>query len=146
MKTSNTLISGLSGALALTAIHETLRNTQPNAPRMDRLGKEGLVKILPALGVQPPRQSSTLHNVTLAGDIMVNTLYYSLIPTPSRKNLWIRSTGLGLLAGLGALALPKPLGLGPQDSNRTSKTKALTIAVYLSGALFTGLTYRALSK
>lgn len=146
MKISNKLISGLTGALVLTVIHEALRTTQSNAPRMDRLGKQSLIKILPALGIQPPRQSSTLHNVTLAGDVVSNALYYSLIPTSSHRHLWIRSATLGLLAGVGALVLPKPLGLDPQDSNRTSKTQALTVAVYLSGALITAFTYRALSK
>lgn len=139
------LLSGLTGALTLTAVHETLRKTQPNAPRMDHLGEQSLVKILSDLNIQPPRQSSTLHNITLASDVVANTLYYSLIPTSSVKELWVRSAGLGLIAGVGALVLPKPLGLNPQESNRTPKTQALTLALYLSGAVVTALTFRILS-
>ncbi len=146
MKITHTFLSGLTGALILTAIHETLRYVQSNAPRMDSLGKQALLKILSALDIQPPRDASTLHYVTLATDVVSNALYYSLIPASSPKKLWKRSIGLGLLAGLGALVLPKPLGLSPQASNRTTKTQVLTVMLYLGGALATGLTYRALSK
>lgn len=139
------LISGLCGALFLTAVHETLRVTLPQAPRMDRLGKEGLTKILSALNVSPPQDSSVLHTATLAGDILANTLYYSLIPMPPAHKLWTRSWALGLLAGSGALVLPRPLGLNPKHSNRAPKTQVLTVAYYLSGALVTALTFRTIA-
>lgn len=145
MKLAGKLLSGLTGAVVLTGIHEILRKTQPNAPRMDRLGEQSLVKILSELNIKPPRQSPKLHNVTLAGDVMGNALYYSLIPASSDKELWVRSVSLGAIAGLGALVLPKPLGLNSQNSNRTLKTQVLTVALYLSGALVTALTSSILS-
>ena len=145
MKLSDKLLSGLTGALTLTLIHETVRTNQSNAPRMDLLGKQSLVKIVSAMGVQPPRNPSTLHTITLAGDILANTLYYSFIPTSSEKKLWKRCAGLGILAGAGAVVLPKHLGLSSEASNRTSKTQVLTVMLYSTGALVTALTSLILS-
>lgn len=139
MKLAVSLLSGLSGATALTVLHETLRARQSQAPRMDQLGKQALVKFLPRINGHLAPSSSTLHQTALVGDILSNTLYYSLIPTASRRKLWWRSVGLGILAGWGALVLPKPLGLDPRASQRTRQTKLLTLALYLSGALVTGL-------
>ncbi len=34
--------SGLAGALALTAVHETARQVIPHAPRMDVIGRRGI--------------------------------------------------------------------------------------------------------
>jgi hypothetical protein len=45
--------------------------------------------------------------------------------------------GVGLAAGLGAVMLPEPLNLDASTTNRNPKTKALTIAWYLGGALVT---------
>ena len=138
------LSSSLVGALVLTLLHETLRKTQPNAPRMDQLGKQGLIKIADYLEVTLPKKPSTLHNITMAGDIAANALYYSLVPGASGSHWRKRSLFLGLVAGIGALVLPKPLGLNPQESNRTRQTQLLTVGLYLSGALVTGFAYQTL--
>jgi hypothetical protein len=145
MKVPQKFISGLVGALALTASHEILRKTQPNAPRMDQLGKQSLIKIANNLNLSLTRKPSTLHNITLAGDVLGNALYYSIITRSSGKQIWNRSVLLGLLAGIGAIVLPKPLGLNPQASNRSTKTRWLTLALYLEGALVTGFTYQKLT-
>ena len=56
MKSSNTLghsiLAGLAGSVVLTGIHETLRRTSPDAPRMDLLGMQ-VRKILPLPGNIP---------------------------------------------------------------------------------------------
>lgn len=85
MKISPKFVSGLIGALALTAFHEILRKKQHNAPRMDKLGKQSLTKILSSLDLQPPRDTSTMHNVTLVADVLGNALYYSMIPRAPEK-------------------------------------------------------------
>ena len=53
---------------------------------------------------------------------------------------------LGLAAGVGAVALPEPLGLGGGPSARTDETKAMTVAWYLAGGLAAGLAYSLLAK
>ncbi len=79
----------------------------------------------------------TLYLSTLAGDIAGNAVYYSLI---GGKNslIWPKAVILGLAAGIGAVTLPKPMGLNPATVSRNAKSTALTIAYYLTGALATG--------
>ena len=52
-----------------------------------------------------------------------------------KKGVWWRGPALGFLAGMGAVLLPKPLGLNREYSNRTPATKIMTIAWYLAGGL-----------
>ena len=40
------LLAGLTGAIALNILHETVRKTSANAPRIDLLGEEALQKTL----------------------------------------------------------------------------------------------------
>ncbi len=49
-------------------------------------------------------------------------------------------------AGLGAVALPKPLGPGRQPGQRTPMTQAMTVAWYVAGALAAAATYRSLAR
>ena len=132
--------------MTLTVLHEAIRKTQPNAPRMDQLGKQGLIKIADRLEVSLPQNATTLHTMTMAGDIVANSIYYSLVPGASGRHAWKRSAFLGMVARLGALVLPKPLGLDPQESNRTRQTQLLTLGLYLSGALVTGVVYSRLTR
>jgi hypothetical protein len=53
---------------------------------------------------------------------------------------------LGLAAGLGAVFLPGPLGLGSAPSNRTTQTQAMTVGWYLLGGLAAGLAYQTLGS
>jgi hypothetical protein len=124
--------AGLAGAGAVTLIHETMRRLDPDAPRMDVLGMRAISKILRSAGTEPPAEDK-LFGLTLAGDILSNSLYYSL--TGSGKNAWLRGTLLGLAAGVGGVVLPGPLGLGTAPSNRTTKTKVMTVTWYLLGGL-----------
>lgn len=129
------LVSGLVGALVLNAVHETVRHLRPvDAPRMDILGERGLRRLLfQANAPQPDKQSAYV--LTLAGDVLSNGLYYSLVGTG--RGVWWRGVALGLAAGIGGVVLPGPMGLGDGPSNRTPQTKAMTIAWYLLGGLVT---------
>ncbi|PJJ48675.1 hypothetical protein [Hymenobacter chitinivorans] len=124
--------SGLAGALVLTAIHETARRLTPDAPRMDVLGMRGLRKILDQADAPQPAPD-TLFNLTMAGDILSNGLYYSLVGRGKRA--WRRGAVLGLAAGIGGVLLPGPLGLGEGPSNRTRQTQLMTVAWYVLGGL-----------
>jgi hypothetical protein len=53
---------------------------------------------------------------------------------------------LGTLAGIGAIGLPGKLGLNEQYSNATTKTKLLTVALYLSTGLIAGAVYKFMTR
>jgi hypothetical protein len=125
-------VSGLAGATVLTLVHQLARRVTPDAPRMDILGMRGLRKLLAAADAPQP-DHDTLYNATMAGDLLSNGLYYSLVGTG--ENVWWRGAGLGLAAGIGGVYLPGPLGLGDGPSNRTPQTKLMTVAWYTLGGL-----------
>lgn len=135
--------SGIVGATTLTLLHETARKTVDDAPRIDLLGKRAIAKLLPD-SVSPSEE--TLYKASMVGDIMSNAAYYGLISLDQPKNAVRNGAILGLAAGVGAVLLPGPLGLGKAPSNRTVATKLMTIGWYLAGGLAAGLTYRLLKR
>ncbi|WP_375419098.1 hypothetical protein [uncultured Hymenobacter sp.] len=143
-KLAQHLTGGLAGALALTLVHETARRLRPeDAPRMDALGMRGLRKLLGKADAPQP-DHATLFNLTMAGDIFSNTLYYSLIDTG--RHALTQGLLLGLAAGVGGVVLPGPLGLGTAPSGRTPQTKAMTVAWYTLGGLVAGAVGHALRR
>ena len=127
------IAGGLAGAVVLTVVHETLRRFVPDAPRMDVLGMRSISKLMEKADQEPPKDKEELHNWALAGDVLSNSLYYSLAGT-GKSALW-RGVALGAAAGAGALLLPGPLGLGEEPSNKTTKTQVMTVSYYLLGGL-----------
>jgi hypothetical protein len=134
MNVLQALTSGFVGASALTLIHESARRAIPNAPRADVLGMRALARII-RKGDFPLPPDDRLHRWALAGDLVANSLYYGLAGVGNPRGAWLRGGLLGLSAGLGAVALPGPLGLGKGPSGRTNATKAMTVAWYLAGGL-----------
>ncbi|UYZ58679.1 hypothetical protein [Hymenobacter latericus] len=126
------LVSGFVGSITLTLVHQTARELTPDAPRMDVLGMRGLRKLLAAADAPQP-DHKTLYNTTMAGDLLVNGLYYSLVG--SGRDAWIRGAALGVAAGVGGVLLPGPMGLGDGPSNRTPQTQLMTVAWYTLGGL-----------
>lgn len=133
MKTVNAIAGGLAGACVLTAVHETMRRLVPDAPRMDILGMRAIEKLMYSADMAPPADDDRLHTWALVGDVISNALYYSFAGTG--KNAWLRGALLGTGAGVGAVLLPGPLGLGEKPSARTSQTQAMTVGLYLIGGL-----------
>lgn len=138
MRAITALEGGLAGACALTVVHELVRRAVPAAPRMDLLGMTALAKFLKSVGKNPPREKS-LYYITMAGDIVSNSLYYSLAGVGKKKNSILRGTILGFVAGLGAILLPKPMGLNPSYSSRTVQTQVMTVAWYTLGGFVSAL-------
>lgn len=136
MNASTVLAGGLAGATAVTLIHESLRAVVPQAPQMDRLGMQAISKGLRKMGKDVPGRQ-TLFTAALVGDIVSNAIYYSMAGIGSEKNIWIRSSLLGLAAGVGALVLPEPMGLNKKYSNRTLSTQIMTVGLYVAGSLIT---------
>lgn len=144
MKLLPSLTAGFAGALVLTALHEIARRLRPeDAPRMDVLGMRGLRKLLGKADAPQP-DDDTLFDMTMAGDIISNGLYYSLVS--SGRHAQRRGLVLGALAGVGGVLLPGPLGLGTAPTNRTPQTQAMTVVWYTVGGLVAGAVARALRK
>jgi hypothetical protein len=145
MKVIKSLLGGLAGAAALTLLHEAVKRFDHDAPRVDLVGEEAVTKGMEAIGKEPP-SGDTLYAATLAGDLLSNAFYYSLIGAGNRKNLLLRGVSYGAFAGLGALKLTKPMGLSDAPVTRTDKTKILTVAYYTFGGLITALVIKGLRK
>lgn len=137
------LTSGLAGAAALTAVHETARRTLAHPPRMDAIGMRALARTMERAGVRPPRQRR-LFRETLAADLVSNAVYYSLVGLGERA--WKRGALLGAAAGVGAVVLPPLLGLGRQPNASRVETPVLTVAWYLIGGLAAAAAARALAR
>src|SRR5688500_2393303 len=75
---------GLAGACAVTLIHETVRRIVPEAPRLDLLGMTAIEKGLRAAGKKAPGETQ-LFTWALAGDIVTNSLYFSLAGVGKEK-------------------------------------------------------------
>jgi hypothetical protein len=145
MKATQVIGSGLAGAIALNILHETARRFFPQAPRMDILGMRAITKTMQKANAEPPH-GNKLYWLAMAGDVISNAAYYSLTASDKSKNVWLKGAMLGLGAGLGAVTLPGPLGLGTQPSARTNTTKIMTVAWYLVGGLATAAAFQFLNK
>jgi len=145
MKVITNLLGGLAGAAVLNILHETVKRMDHDAPRIDLIGEEAVARSLESAELPVP-EGDALYAAALAGDLVSNTLYYSLIGNGKTNNLLVRGVGYGLGAGLGALLLTKPMGLSDAPVTRTDKTKILTVAWYIVGGIVTALTIKAFQK
>jgi hypothetical protein len=134
MKTIASLGGGLAGACAVTLLHESVRKIVPKAPRMDLLGMNAISKGLNAAGIKTPT-GNKLYTLAMAGDILSNSIYYALAGTGNEKKIWLKSSLLGLAAGVAAVALPGPMGLNEKHSARSTQTRLMTVGLYVAGAL-----------
>ena len=132
MKALYALEGGVAGAAALTLLHETVKKAVPNAPRMDLLGMNTLAKGLKIVGARTPDERK-LYGWSLTGDLISNTLFYSFAGIGKKENALAKGAALGLAAGLGAVLLPKPMGLNEKYSNKTVETKIMTVGIYVIG-------------
>lgn len=140
----SSLVSGLAGALVLTAVHEVARRRLPDAPRMDVLGMRVLRRYVPWLQHERPR-SSRLHRLALAGDIVANAAYYAAVPGRTASRTWLRAAALGAAAGVGALTLPRRMGIGDPPRAERPANQVMTLAWYMAGALASAATARAIA-
>jgi hypothetical protein len=134
MKLIPAVEGGLFGAFALSVIHQILKKYNADAPHMDELGMEAISKTLGFANLPIPEEKK-LFLITLAGDLIANSAYYSAAGIGDKKQVWLRGVLLGLSAGIGGVFLPKPMGLNEQASSRTLQTKILTVGLYLLGGL-----------
>lgn len=128
------LLAGLGGAIALNLLHEIVRNNFDNVPEVNKVGEEALNKALETMDLKISDQDQ-LYIATLAGDVVSNGVYYAATST-SGFNLVS-----GVAAGLGAVVLPKNMGLDDSPVAETTQKKVMTVAYYLFGAVVTKLIY-----
>lgn len=145
MKPIAALGGGIAGAAAVTLIHESVKKIIPSAPRMDLLGMNAISKALNAAGIKTPT-GTQLFALALTGNLITNSLYYSLAGIGKEKNIWLRSATLGLAAGIAAVTLPGALRLNDRYSNRTASTKLMTVGLYVAGAVVTTAVIKMLAK
>ncbi|MBA2305316.1 MAG: hypothetical protein H0W08_22165 [Acidobacteria bacterium] len=126
---NDSLVSGVAGAVALTAVHQAARAVTDSAPRMDVVGMRALARGADAAGRHTPATHRGLYGATLAGDLICNSAYYSLATT------YTRGTLMGLAAGIGALVLPERLGLGTPPKSELLSNQVMTVAWYVVGGL-----------
>lgn len=134
MKLISSIGGGLAGAFALTILHQLVKNMEKDAPRMDLMGVQALKKGIKMVD-QPLPEDKSLYRAAMVGDLISNTIYYSIGVAGKKKYIWPKGAFMGLMAGMGAVFLPKSLGLNPAYSSRTLKTSALTTGLYLVGGL-----------
>ena len=128
------LASGAVGAGVVTLLNESVRRLYPHAPRMEVIGMRAIARSMRAADQEPPDRGP-LFWLALLGDLVSNTVYYSLVGAGSGNNAWRRGALLGLSAGIGAVVLLGPLGLGRQPREHFPTTQAMTIGWYLAGGL-----------
>jgi len=134
MSLLKSLASGLIGSATLTVVHQGAKRFIPNAPHVDAIGRRAVARGIRALGGTPPR-GRRLHDTALAGDLLVNALYYGLMDAGHPRHRIARGAALGLVGGLGAVFLPQRLGLGHQPHERWPRTPLMTVAWYTLGGV-----------
>ena len=134
MPSFRSLVNGFVGACCLTAAHQAVRLVTEDAPRMDVLGMRSLEKMLGSIGVSAPR-GPALVAISVIGDLVCNTLYYSQVGSKSGFLTWSKGLSLGVAYGAAAMAAPPKLGLGSESSQKTMITKCLTVGLFGFGGL-----------
>jgi hypothetical protein len=138
------MIAGVAGAATLTLIHQTARTLTPYAPRMDVLGRRAVRAGRRRLGVGAGSDEA-VERQAMAGDLVANSAYYALIGAgdPDRAAIWTRGLALGLAAGLGAVLLPRHVGLGDPPNADQRITQLMTIAWYVAGGVTAAAAFTA---
>jgi hypothetical protein len=139
------LIAGVAGAAALNILHETMRKLDPEAPRIDLVGKEVVKKSAEAMDIAPPT-GDRLFGITLAGDVLTNASYFAAIGMGGKKFMLLRAIGAGISAGIAAVKAPKPMGLNEQHVANSDKRQMMTIGYYVFGSLVTAGVLALMSK
>ena len=145
MQLITALKAGAVGAIALNVLHESVRQFVPTAPRVDILGRRLIARGIRSTGHSVPNEDK-LYLLAMAGDVVSNALYYSLVGTGSPHAALTRGLWLGVGAGIGAVTLPKYLGLPEEKVKGPASTTLMTIGWYTLGGVVAGWAARQLGK
>ncbi len=131
---SQSLLGGLIGSLVVNGLAESIRKASPITPRLDEFGQRAMNKGLMAVGAGPLRGNKR-YWTALAGDVLLNTLVFSLAGAGKERRAIPQGLGLGALMGAAMLLSAKPLGIDPDTTGSNAKEKGMTMAYYLLGGL-----------
>jgi hypothetical protein len=135
------MLSGLVGAAAVTGLNYLGQRIMPQAPRLDALGRNAVRKASQAVaGTQP--DESTVHATALGGDLVSNSMIYSLAGVGRAKRPEVRGLLAGLAMGAAVVVLAPMLGLGRRTTGVGGKGKAMAVGQYALGGLAAGLAHR----
>jgi hypothetical protein len=137
------IIGGITGAVVLNLVHEGAKRLSNKAPQINLVGEQAMAKTIEASGAEAP-SGKKLALTTLAADLASNAGYYAMIGKGGNENMVLRGAGFGLMAGLGAIGLAKPLGLNSRPISKTDETKIMTVAWYLLGGIAAALVIKNL--
>jgi hypothetical protein len=133
---SQALMAGATGAVALNVVHQAAQSFTSDAPRMDVVARRAIAGGMEASGLEPPDEP-TLQRWALGGDLVANSIYYSVIACGRPSGVWRRGLALGVAAGVGALMLPQRMGLGAPPRSHSFANQFMTVAWYTIGGLAT---------
>lgn len=128
--------SGLVGTVTVAGLHQVSRHLLRDAPRMDVWGERVIVETFRRIGRPPPQNTRMLS--WMLGNIGSDTLLYAAVGLGNPKRPVLRGGLIGAAMGVGALVLPKLLGITDRDVARTTRTRVLTVGMYLIAGLAAG--------
>jgi hypothetical protein len=135
------LLSGLAGALTVTALNYIGQRLTSQAPRLDEVGRRAVRKTSQNVAGTTPDES-TVQAAALGTDLVSNSMFYSLVGVGRAKRPELRGLLAGAAAGaLGVLLIPM-LGLGRKTVGVGAKGKAMAVGQYALAGLAAGLAHR----
>ncbi|MBA3314640.1 MAG: hypothetical protein M3552_08090 [Planctomycetota bacterium] len=135
------MVSGLVGAAAVTGLNYLGQRISSQAPRLDELGRQAVRKTSRNVaGTQPSEQ--TVQATALGGDLMTNSMIYSLAGVGRAKRPEMRGLLAGVAMGAAVVLLAPMLGFGKRTTGIGPKGKAMAVGQYALGGLAAGLTHR----
>ncbi len=146
MKVLSSLAGGLAGAIAVTLLHEIIKQYDPDAPRMDHLAMDALATGLEKTDQKVPDKKA-LYKYSLVGDLLSNAMFFSMAGGKGGvKKALSKGLILGITGGFGSVIAPKQLGLKSKPTNKTHKTQIMTVGYYLVGGLIAAAVAKLIDK
>lgn len=135
------MVSGLVGAAAVTGLNYLGQRITSQAPRLDALGRQAVRKTSNKVaGTQP--DESTVQATALGGDLISNSMIYSLAGVGRSRRPEMRGVLAGVAMGAAVVLLAPMLGFGKRNVGIGAKGKAMAVGQYALGGLAAGLAHR----
>jgi hypothetical protein len=144
MKLLSSVAGGFAGALTVTILHQLLSRKYTGLPRPDLPAAQDTLKVAVTRPGGPARLKKPLMASTGA-QLLASTLYFSLAGT-RMKNMFTAGSLGGLMAGVGALSLPRKYHYNGAAVDAGKKHKWVTIALYLAGGLVSAMVIRWMER